>query len=179
MALGTAFRAFFAALFNQEVAQRLQVALDQSAAVGTEKINAPTSTSEAPFSVSKPTSRSDAVTLLATLQREARLVDLIKEDLSAYGDAQIGAAARPCLKQCAATLERLFDLHPIETYADSAMVQIPQGASTMAYQWIGEGSGSTGKLIHHGWQVTRVELPKWTGNDQDAKIVAPVQIQRA
>ena len=46
--------------------------------------------------------------MLATLQREARLVDLIHEDLSQYSDAQVGAAARPCLQQCGGVLDR-FD----------------------------------------------------------------------
>ena len=36
----------------------------------------------------------DAIALLATLQREARFVDLVNEALDGYADAQIGAAAR-------------------------------------------------------------------------------------
>src|SRR5438034_935106 len=38
--------------------------------------------------------RNDALTLLATLQREARLIDFLKESIGEYSDAQIGAAVR-------------------------------------------------------------------------------------
>ena len=44
--------------------------------------------------------RSDAITLLAALQREARFVDLVQEPLGEYSDDQIGAAARDVLRDC-------------------------------------------------------------------------------
>ena len=60
----------------------------------------------------KPPERSEAITLLATLQREARFVDFIQESLAAYSDAQIGAAVRDVHRDCAAVLKRLFELRP-------------------------------------------------------------------
>ena len=59
--------------------------------------------------------RSDALVLLETLQREARFVDLIKESLENYGDAEVGAAARDVLRQSGEVVERFFGLEPIET----------------------------------------------------------------
>jgi hypothetical protein len=47
----------------------------------------------------------------------------------------------------------------------------------MRYQWIGEGTADAGKLVHHGWQVSKVELPKWSGDDADANVITPAQIQ--
>ena len=58
--------------------------------------------------------RSDAINLLAALQREARFVDFIKEPIAGYSDAQIGAAVRDVHRDCGALLERLFGLKPIE-----------------------------------------------------------------
>ena len=52
--------------------------------------------------------RSEAVTLLAALQREARFVDFIKEPLDGYSDAQIGAAARDVHRDCGKVLDRLL-----------------------------------------------------------------------
>jgi hypothetical protein len=180
MALGTAFRAFFAALFDREVSERLQAVLDKpqvgAAAAITDTPAAPASgeiSKKAPVSP-----RSDAITLLATLQREARFVDLVKENLSQYSDAQIGAAARPCLQQCAATLDRLVGLRAIETAADGQSITVPEPASPSRYLWVGEGSGTTGKLIHHGWEASHVELPQWSGHSTDAKVIAPIQVQR-
>jgi hypothetical protein len=114
---------------------------------------------------------------LAALQREARLVDLIQEDLSRYSDAQVGAAARPCLQQCASVLARLFELQPVVLAAEGELVDIGQNASPTRYQWVGEGTAASGKLVHHGWQATKVELPRWTGEKSDANVIAPAQVQ--
>lgn len=180
MAVGTAFRAFFAALFDRDVSERIRVVLDQVPEAAAPAIAPPTAIDA---KVAAPTIRaaelrSDAVTLLATLQREARFVDLVKEDLSRYSDAQIGIAARPCLQQCATTLDRLLGLRPIETTADGQSVQVPENALPSRYQWVGEGAGSTGKLLHHGWEASQVQLPQWTGANADAKVIAPVQVKR-
>ena len=177
MALGTAFRAFFAALLNQDVARQLKTVLDG----GAETTVAALPEAKSPVAEPAPpkiASRSDAITLLATLQREARLIDLVKENLSAYSDAQIGAAARPCLQQCAATLERVMSVQPIVSANDGSMIDVPESAGPARYQWIGEGSGTNGKLVHHGWKVDQLELPQWTGPHQDSGVVAPVQVQR-
>jgi hypothetical protein len=185
MALGTAFRAFFAALFDREVSGRLQAVLDKphehAAAAITDAAPSPTQgqiPKTVPPSPKSVSPRSDAITLLATLQREARFVDLVKENLSQYSDAQIGAAARPCLQQCAATLDRLVGLRAIETAADGQLITVPDPASPSRYLWVGEGSGTTGKLIHHGWEASHVELPQWSGHSADAKVIAPIQVQR-
>ncbi len=180
MAIGTAFRAFFAALFDSQKSALIEQALDGTPA--TPAITPPLVDGPAavkPAVPAKPVSRrSDAISLLAALQREARLVDLIQENLSAYSDAQIGAAARPCLTQCASVLDRMLGLQPIVSAAEGESIDVPADAHPSRYLWIGEGSGSSGKLVHHGWQATRVELPKWTGETADEPVVAPVQVQR-
>ena len=105
------------------------------------------------------------------------MVDLVNEDLSKYSDAQVGAAARPCLQQCAGVLTRLFDLQPVVAASEGATINVEAGASPMRYQWIGEGTAESGKLIHHGWQAAKVELPDWSGEAADANIIAPAQVQ--
>ena len=47
-----------------------------------------------------PPSPLPAVQILAALQREGRLIDFLEEDLSAYEDAQIGAAVRNIHQGC-------------------------------------------------------------------------------
>ena len=195
MALGTAFRAFFAAIFNRDLASKLKLVLDQPAATlalpDLSARDVATGVADPPDAGSpeKPTrklsandDRSDAITLLVALQREARLIDLVKENLGQYSDAQIGAAARPCLQQCAATLDRLFGLRAIESVADGQTIAVPGNASPSRYLWIGESSGddqaTNGKLVHHGWEASQVELPKWTGATVDARVIAPIQVKR-
>lgn len=189
MSLGVAFRAFFAALFNRKQAEAIRQALDEEQpprlaadqAPVTEGAAAPATspaTRQPAAAPSRPV-RSDAITLLATLQREARLVDLIQEPLDQYSDAQIGAAARPCLVQCRSTLKRIFDLQPVVSLPEGQQLDVPAGASPQRYQWVGEvaAAKSSGKLVHPGWEAARCELAQWTGDAADARIIAPVQLE--
>ena len=54
-----------------------------------------------------------AVQILAVLQRDARLVDFLMEDISAYADDQIGAAARDVQTQGRESLLRYLRLEPV------------------------------------------------------------------
>ena len=177
MSLGIAFKAFFAALGNREKAEQISEILSGS---GIKTIaERPAESPPAAPAMKEPlkSKRDSAVTLLAALQREARLVDLIHEDLGKYSDAQVGAAARPCLQQCAAVLSRALGLKPLLDANEGQSVEVAADASPARYQWIGEGTATKGKLIHHGWQVSKVELPTWTGDDNDINVVAAAQVQ--
>ncbi len=181
MRLGIALRAFWTALVDREKAAQIEQVLQGQLAIGrpSPEEGAPAETAApaaGPAAPSRP-ARDPAVTLLAALQREARLVDLIQEDLAKYSDAQIGAAARPCLQQCAGVLERWFEIRPLLDAADGDLVDVPDNPSPTRFQWVGEGIDSSGKLVHHGWQATKVDLPQWTGDDADARVIAPAQIQ--
>ena len=181
MGLGIAFRAFSAALFNKQASERIRQALQPETSQEAEPKLLPKAEPK-PTAPSKPVVtkpvRSDAITLLSALQREARFVDLIQEDLTKFADAQVGAAARPCLQQCASTLARFFDLAPVSDVGEGSQLDVGEDGSPERYQWIGEGSGNQGQLVHHGWHATRLDLPEWTGQDADARVVAPAQVKR-
>ena len=175
MSLGIAIKAFFAALGNNDTSEQIgRILSGQGAPEATEPVKRVTE--RPPAKVESPT-RDTAVTLLATLQREARLVDLIQEDLGKHSDAQVGAAARPCLQQCASILNRLLGLQPLLDASEGESIDVGENTPPTRYQWIGEGTATTGKLVHHGWHATKVEFPTWTGDAADAKIIAPAQIQ--
>jgi hypothetical protein len=53
-----------------------------------------------------------ALQLLSLFQREARLIDFTQENLSAYSDADIGAAARVVHEGCAKVLKEHFTIQP-------------------------------------------------------------------
>jgi len=187
MSVAVAFRSFFAALFNNDRAEAIRHVLDGDTAVErleqtkpvVESASAKTDKTAADKTVAAKPTRSDALTLLATLQREARLVDLVQEPLDQYSDAQVGAAARPCLMQCRSTLKRMFDLRPLIDSQEGQTVEVPQGASPLRYQWVGEGATSrgSGQLVHPGWQATRCEIAQWTGEATDSQVVAPAQLE--
>ncbi|WP_231131379.1 DUF2760 domain-containing protein [Crateriforma conspicua] len=175
----TAFRAFAAALFDKTVSEKIDAVLSgddvQPAALPSPQPRLEPSAASAPAPA--PPARSEAITLLATLQRESRLVDLVYEDLTNFGDAQVGAAARPCLQQCQKTLQRVLDIRPIETAGEGQTVNIGDQPSPTRYQRVGDGQSATPRLVHHGWMAGQVSLPEWTGNDDDADVIAPAQVE--
>src|SRR5688572_13872407 len=173
-----AFKAFFRTLTNREfrrqVDQLVQGALPEPAAAPK-----PAQPTEPAADRKRPT-RSEALTLLAALQREARLVDFLREPISSYSDAQIGAAVRDIHRDSAAVLDRMFGIQPLLTDEEGAQVEVPAGFDAARYSLTGAVSGQPpyrGQLAHHGWQATRCELPSWTGSDEAALVVAPAVVE--
>ncbi len=124
--------------------------------------------------------RNDAITLLAALQREARLVDFLQESLADYSDAQIGAAVRDIHRECGAVLNRLFALRPAVTDEEGAEVEIPPGFDPARWRLTGNVSGEPpfhGRVVHPGWEATTCELPTWSGSAAAAKIIAPAEVE--
>jgi hypothetical protein len=124
--------------------------------------------------------RNDAVTLLAVLQREARLIDFVQESIDAYTDAQVGAAVREVHKGCRAVFDRVLALEPTLGEPEGAEVAIPTGADPNRYRMVGNVTDAppvSGTLAHHGWQATRCELPEWTGSEKARLIVAPAEVE--
>ena len=123
--------------------------------------------------------RSDALSLLASLQREGRLLDFLKEPIDSYSDAQIGAAVRDIHRDCAAVIERQFGLRPVLEQAEGSAVSL-SSVSAERIRTTGPKAGhgvTAGTLVHAGWMATRCELPTWTGDATAALVVAPAEIE--
>ena len=188
MRIGLALRSFWKVLSDREAAERVAIALDDSAGSRVTAANLEAAkTQPSPAPVGKPTaapqtkpSQNSAVTLLSALQRDARFVDLVYEDLDQYQDAQIGAAARPCLKQCRQSLDRLVKLTRVVEGQENETVEIDSSASPARIRWVGEppAEATQAKLIHAGWTAASVDLPQWTGTAEDASVIAPAQVTR-
>jgi hypothetical protein len=170
MRLALAFRAFFAVLSGKEAAQRVRVALAPAVEPQRQGTQQPT---VAPTAMG---ARSDALTLLMVLQRDARLLDLLGESFDQYSDAQIGSAARPVLQESAKSLDRLLGLQHLTSQGEGDRVDIPQHASPVRWRLTGSASAKTGRIAHPGWQATKMELPKWTGPRDEAMILAPIEV---
>ena len=138
-------------------------------------------TTAEPETMSTPrATRSDAVTLLAVLQREARFVDFVQESIDAYPDAQVGAAVREVHKGCRAVFDRVLALEPTLDDPESSQVTVPAGADPNRYRMVGNVTGEppvSGTLAHHGWQATRCELPEWGGSEEARLIIAPAEVE--
>src|SRR5688572_5671765 len=164
--LGLSFKAFFRILSDGAFAERVQ-ALADGKALAEAAAPAPAAANVVEPAVAPVApARSDALTLLAVLQREARLVDFLKEDVAAYSNEQIGAAVRDVHRDAAAVLERLFALKTVMSESEGASVQVPAGTDAARVRLVGNVSGSPpyrGTLRHAGWEATRVQLPEWSG----------------
>ncbi|MFT5559435.1 MAG: hypothetical protein ACI9RZ_001921, partial [Sphingobacteriales bacterium] len=104
-----------------------------------------------------------ALQLLTLLQQEARFIDFIQEDLSAYSDADIGAAARVVHEGSKKILNDYFTLEAIRSEEEETVVSILEGFNASAVRLTGNVVGNApfnGTLIHKGWKVSEVKLPK-------------------
>jgi uncharacterized protein DUF2760 len=176
--IAIAFQAFFAALLSAAKAERLKEALG-GAVLPKMHADENRPREAATSKVAEPT-RSEAITLLAALQREARLVDLVKQPLADFTDEQIGGAARNVLADCGAVLQRFFGLQSLTEQEEGSSFDVPAGYDPAAYKLSGrvEGSGPfRGRLVHHGWKATMVKLPAWTGSKNSGLVIAPAEVE--
>ena len=182
MSIGLAFKAFFAAIFDRQAALRIQEALQQDAPSGTPRRSIADKASEKQPPTPKPQrpvavpGRSDALTLLATLQREAKLIDFVMEPLDNVDDAQVGAVVRNLLSDCRKCLQRIFQLVPISDAEEGSTVAVDATAPPSRQRIVGASSISEGVLVHPGWKSEKLDLPKWSGNTEEANFLAPVEI---
>jgi hypothetical protein len=201
MHLLIALKAFFLVLFNSalarqvnDVLRRRHEALPAPAASThdtttektsnlreTRRLSTETVLSTQPAAPRKATpARSDAITLLATLQREGRFVDFLKEELAGYSDAQIGAVARDLHRDCGKVVERMLAIQPLVPDAEGATIEVPAGFDAARYRLVGNIGGSLplrGTVVHHGWQATACELPEWVGSEAASRVIAPAEVE--
>ena len=170
-----AFRVFFLVLFKKAIAQDVDQLLGKTPKVAT---TVPPQPKQA--AAPKPALRSEAITLLATLQREARFVDFVEESLAGYSDAQIGAVARDVHRDSAAVIERLFAIKPAVGQEEGSPFEVPAGFDAGRFRLTGNVAGEPplrGKLVHAGWEVTKCELPTWSGSKDSARVIAPAEVE--
>ena len=175
MGLVVATKAFFKLIFNRELSESFQQLVDGKS------LPAPKPEAVAPKPVAPPKPvRTEAVSLLAALQREARLIDLVSESLGDYSDEQVGAAAREVLEESGKVINRMFALQPISSAEDGSEISTPASFDPAEYRLTGNVTGEppfTGQLAHHGWQATKCEVPSWSGSAKAKHVVAPVEIE--
>jgi hypothetical protein len=172
-----ALRAFFRILFDKQTAEQVKPLLLEGPPAEKPPPK-PAEPAKAPAPV-RPV-RSDALTLLAAIQREARFIDFIKEPLDGFSDAQVGAVARDVHRDVGKVLERWFAITPLSEQEEGAAVELPAGFDAGRYRLTGQVAGEPpyrGRLVHHGWQATRCETPTWQGAEDAARVIAPIEVE--
>ncbi len=136
-----------------------------------------------PVTVAPATNRADAevVSFLALFQERGRFIDFLMEDITAYGDAQVGTAARVVHEGCRAVLKEHFGIGPVRDENEGSRVSVPVGYAADEYRLIGKITGEgpfSGTLVHRGWKTERVELPRLLRSEGDRlPAIAPAEVE--
>ncbi len=133
----------------------------------------------APVSPLREAPHEAALQLLGLLQRDARFIDFIEEDVKAYSDADIGAAARVVHEGCRKVLREHFSLQPVRSETEGSRITLAEGFDAAAVRLTGKVVGKapfTGSLSHRGWKVSDTRLPKLAAG-HDASIVAQAEVE--
>jgi hypothetical protein len=162
-----AFRSFFSILFQGTLAADIALAFGYAKPAAV-KASAPPKPQAGPAD--------GAVQILSLLQRDARLVDFLMEDISTYSDEQVGAAVRDVQAQSRQSLERYLQFQPVIDGVEGTYAKT-EGVAAGAIKLIGNvpanGKAPGGLLRHKGWQAAKVDLPAAV----PGAILAPAEIE--
>lgn len=117
--------------------------------------------------------------LLSLMQQSSRLVDFLKEDISSFDDAQIGAAVRQIHDECGKCLEEVVTIRPLMEEKEGAKINVPQGYDPSKIKVVGKVKGQppfVGILVHKGWKAHKRSLPKQLG-DVTADVICPAEVE--
>jgi hypothetical protein len=159
MGLGLAFKAFIKAFKEPEKAQQFV------------EETAPPKQLE--------TADQSHLRLLYYLQQAGRLIDFLKEDISSFSDAQVGAAVRKIHQDCAQTMEELVTIRPLKDEQEGSTIQVSKGYNPAEIKVVGKVKGEppfTGILVHRGWKAQKRSLPKKTG-EQTPEVICPAEVE--
>ncbi len=120
-----------------------------------------------------------ALQLLGILQKEARFIDFINEDITQYQDADVGIAARVVHEGCSKALAAHFKFQPVRTESEGTIITLPSGFDASSIRLTGNIIGQapfSGRLIHRGWQATQINLPKLS-QAYNVNIVAAAEVE--
>lgn len=128
----------------------------------------------------QPPARSEALTLLAALQRDARLLDFFQEPIDGFSDAQVGAAVREVHRECGKTLDRIFSIKPLRDETEGDEIQLNDDVENGRIRLTGNVSNErpdSGQLVHPGWLASQCELPTWNGAESAALVLSPAEVE--
>src|SRR5688572_8439379 len=106
---------------------------------------------EAPKSQEKE--HASGLFVLSVLQQDGRLIDFLQQDVTAFSDEEVGAAARVVHGGCRKALQRLVKTAPVMKESEGASVTVPAGFDANRIRLTGNVTGQApfkGTLKHHG-----------------------------
>jgi hypothetical protein len=169
--IGLAFRL----LFNADLARRALAAWKAPEGKPIPASVAP----PAPKALPPERVHASGLLLLNALQREGRLIDFLQQDVAAFSDEEIGAAARVVHGGCRKVLRQYFELEPATGEAEGSAITLQKGFDVQRIRLSGNVTGQPpfrGTLKHHGWVAKEVRLPA-PSDALDPRVVAPAEVE--
>jgi Domain of unknown function (DUF2760) len=131
----------------------------------------------ATHAAARATAEEGALQLLALLQREGRFVDFVEQEVTAFSDQDVGAAARLVHEGCRRALHAHARVLSVRGEPEGARLSLEQPSTDV--KLVGNVAGSApfrGVLRHRGWKVEELRLPTLIGA-HDPKIVAQAELE--
>ncbi len=177
-----AFACFFRVLFDARFAGRMTEpeALPAAPPHGGREESRPYESAVVPEALpaAQPPEAS-ALSLLALLQREGRLVDFLQQELTGFDDADVGIAARVVHEGCRKALLDHATLEPLRTEEEGSRVTLEAGYDAHTVKLTGDVRGSApfrGVLRHRGWKASKLSLPLAL-DERDLRVLAPAEVE--
>jgi hypothetical protein len=120
-----------------------------------------------------------ALWILSAFQREGRFIDFLQDDVTAFSDADVGAAARVVHAGCRKVLTEYFAVEPVLREPEGARVTVPSGFDAARIRLTGNVAGQppfAGALKHHGWVTRQVRFPTFS-ESVDPRVLAPAEVE--
>lgn len=124
-----------------------------------------------------------ALQILGILQRDARLIDFLMEDITSYSDDQIGSAVRSVHGDSKTALLRHVKLAPVVDGVEGTFQKLDasKAPDPNRIKLLGNvpasGKVPGGLLRHRGWLVSSIELPPLGKQDPAALYPAEVEVE--
>jgi hypothetical protein len=166
-----AFRSFFAILFTGNLPG------DIAQVFGFTQSKAQPAAKPAPVAQARPSD--GALLMLGILQRDARLIDFLMEDISGYSDDQVGAAVRNLHDQSRESLNRYLRLAPVIDGVEGSFTKLDTN-DPATVKLLGNvpvsGKAPGGLLRHKGWRAEKIDLPPIAAG-ASASVIAPAEVE--
>ncbi len=117
------------------------------------------------------------VQFLARLQEKGRLVDFIMDDIAAYDNESVGAAARIVHQGCCEVIKECFTIEAVHPGAEMEEISLADNYDSNSYRLVGRVPDSApfnGQVQHRGWKTTSVKLPQVIEDGEQVKIASTI-----
>ena len=118
--------------------------------------------------------------LLSMLQHAGRLIDFLKEDISDFSDAEVGACVRKIHADCGKFIEEMVTIRPLMDQEEGSAIEVREGYDPRKIKLVGNLKGQPpfkGTLMHKGWKAHKMSLTKKKCDVSDILYAAEVEVK--